>query len=366
MNFSKQELKELTIKYYKEYSDFSYDLAKKYHHDNQKNLKGAFGDLEGFVLYCLIREFKPKIVYEISPDTGMSTYYILQAIKKNSFGTVYGFEIENTKYSNKVPVLDVIKNNQIDKDLIDKYYKLIIGDATKVCEPKEFGLPDIVLIDSCHEKWFAEWYLKKILPSVKYFTMIQDISYSHSIENSTEAEEVSNFLKNKNFILLDTLKGHFMDITNNHFPIRNFLINSVLIGGSNTNINSDDQIPNKKIYIDTKDDFTKLYNNSLKANLINNSIPGGLSQFSSAYLSKVFSVEDNKFISKYLFNLIIGSIYQSTNKVKSIKVCFINLIKGLKYKKNFSTIYLIIKIIILFPINSSKAIYELILHLIKK
>ena len=49
---------------------------------------------------------------------------ILQAIKKNSFGTVYGFEIENTKYTDKVPVLDVIKNNilrGLPGSMVDSY-----------------------------------------------------------------------------------------------------------------------------------------------------------------------------------------------------------------------------------------------------
>ena len=75
--------------------EFSYELAKKSIRDNHLNGRGAFSDLEGTLLYCLIRKFKPNLFFEISPDTGMSTNYILQAFSKNGAGKVVGFELDN-------------------------------------------------------------------------------------------------------------------------------------------------------------------------------------------------------------------------------------------------------------------------------
>ena len=58
------------------------ELADVFHRENQLHGRGAFSQLEGTVLYCLIRRMKPEIIYEISPDTGMSTKYILEAVAK--------------------------------------------------------------------------------------------------------------------------------------------------------------------------------------------------------------------------------------------------------------------------------------------
>ena len=48
-------------------------------------------------MYCLIREIKPKIFFEISPDCGYSSVYITSALKKIK-GILYSFEIEEKKF----------------------------------------------------------------------------------------------------------------------------------------------------------------------------------------------------------------------------------------------------------------------------
>lgn len=367
MNFTKHNLIQIINKYYHEFSQFSYELSKKYHKDNQKNNKGAFGDLEGLIIYGLIREYKPKIIFEISPDTGMSTNYILQAVSKNSFGKVYGFEIEKTKYKNpSLPTLKAIKTNQIDPTLVDKYYNLIIGDATKECNLMKFGNPDIILIDSCHDKWFSEWYVDKLLPNVNYFSILQDISFSHMIELSTEADYVVDSINNKNFLLLDRLRADFTKLINTHFPVRNLMINSILLGGNKIKLISDENFPDKGVYIKSKTNTTLLENICNRAKLINSSFPGGHSQFAATYLSKCLIFEENKYLFRYLYNCIFGSIYLSLDKVRDIERCFINLSKGLIIsKKKLSIIWVMFRMILLFPINSSKAIFSLFLRIIK-
>ena len=367
MEFTKNNLIEITKKYYTEVSEFSYELSKKFHRDNQKYQKGAFGDLEGIVLYSLIREYKPKIIFEISPDTGMSTNYILQALSKNSSGKVYGFEIEKTKYKNpSIPTLKAIKKNQIDTILVDKYYELIIGDATKECDLDKFGNPDIVLIDSCHDMWFSKWYLHNLLSNVNFFSIIQDISYSHMIELSTEADYVVDNLKKKKFFLLDRLRYDLLNFKQTHYPIRNLTINSILLGGNNINLISDDNFPDRGLYLNSKTDKSLLKNKDNRAKLLNISFPGGSSQFAATYLSKCLIFEENKYLFKYIYNCMFGSIYQSLDKVRDIERCFINLLKGLVIsKKKMSILKAIIKMILLFPINSTKAIFSLFQRVVK-
>ena len=103
-------------KYSHEVKDFSLELAKKFHRDNQKYKRGAFSDTEGVFLYCLIRELKPNLIFEISPDTGMSTNYIIQAVSRNGKGRVIGFELEEYKHKN-IPTLEVIRSNQTDNQV---------------------------------------------------------------------------------------------------------------------------------------------------------------------------------------------------------------------------------------------------------
>ncbi|MDC3073746.1 hypothetical protein OA313_01330 [Candidatus Pelagibacter sp.] len=367
MDFTKKNLVQIIDDYYSEFSEFSYELAKKYHKDNQENNKGAFGDLEGLIIYSLIREYKPKIIFEISPDTGMSTNYILQAVAKNSFGKVYGFEIEKTKYKNpRKPTLEAITNNQINPDFVSQYYSLVIGDATKECDLKKYGNPDIILIDSCHEKWFSEWYVNNLLPNVNYFSILQDISYSHMIELSSEADFVVENLKKKNFFLLDNLRSDFTELTDNHYPIRNLMINSILLGGNKINLISSENFPNKDVYLKAKMNKSLLKNSLYRGKLLNLSFPGGKSQFAATYLSRCLSYEENNYLFNYIYDCMFGSIYQSQNKVRDIERCFINLLKGLLLsKKKFSLIKAILKMILLFPINSIRAIFSLFIRVIR-
>ena len=112
-------------------------------------------------MYCLIREIKPKIFFEISPDCGYSSIYITSALKKNKKGILYSFEIEEKKFGKETVnfIKDNIRNYSYNK------HQIIIGDATKTT--LEFPDPDMVLIDSCHERWFAKWYLKELFPKTK-------------------------------------------------------------------------------------------------------------------------------------------------------------------------------------------------------
>ena len=54
-----------------------------------------FCDLEIEMLYMLVREWRPASMFEMAPDHGYSTRWILRAMRRNHFGTLHSFDIKN-------------------------------------------------------------------------------------------------------------------------------------------------------------------------------------------------------------------------------------------------------------------------------
>ena len=121
----------------------------------------------------------------------------MKRLQKNKKGRIIGFELEPSKHSPKRETLKVIAANT-DQFKLDTYYTLVIGDATETVNIEKYGEPDMVLIDSCHDAWFADWYIEKLLPNVKFVSFIQDISYSDRLEPSTESEALRKHISDKN------------------------------------------------------------------------------------------------------------------------------------------------------------------------
>lgn len=195
-------LQVLIKKYSTELSDLSIKIKKKYYEMRKLNFGATFSDFEGEMLYCLIRDRRPEIIYEISPNCGFSSLYITSALSKNKKGKVFSFEIEKKK--NNVPIQKVIENNLFNsKDF--KTLQLVIGDASKTT-PK-FPDPDILLIDSCHDRWFGKWYAKNLLKRVKDLSILQDILFFDRREHSGEADHlISNYLNKNKYVSLGILE----------------------------------------------------------------------------------------------------------------------------------------------------------------
>jgi predicted O-methyltransferase YrrM len=346
-----KQLKTIIGKYVKEIDEFSYKFACLAARDDQLNGKGAFCDVEGILLYCLIRHYKPKLFFEISPDTGMSTNYILQAIGKNGEGKVIGFELEENKQQGTLKsTLQTIKENAVNPLLIDKHYKLVIGDATKTCNIEIFGKPDGVLIDSCHEDWFAQWYLNDLIPHVKKFSLIQDISYVHRREKSTEAETVINYLENKNVnrILVGNLRG-WIESHSNHFPIRDVLSNSILLSGNEEVFDQSDFFPDIGIYELAIQDKSILADRQIRQKLLKASIPGSLSQFAPRYLAKILPFEPNPFLQNKIIHLMFGSLEINRYNQKDFRYCLVTVFKHRKELKQYKLLKVLLRLILSRP-----------------
>tara|TARA_Y100001954_G_C15797315_1_gene598349 strand:+ start:230 stop:1285 length:1056 start_codon:yes stop_codon:yes gene_type:complete len=223
--------KDYLFKIYKRYSSELKILTKQIREDfpKFKKFRATFSDFDGEIMYCLIREIQPKVFFEISPDCGYSSIYITSALKKNRKGILYSFEIEKKKFG--LNTEDLIKKN------IENYkysnHKIIIGDAT-ITTPK-FADPDIILIDSCHDQWFAKWYISNLLPRVKKVAIIQDIVFYDRVEYSGESKELLKNLKNKNYISLGVLERDeiFRKINNQFARRRSFESNTILFSEKN-------------------------------------------------------------------------------------------------------------------------------------
>jgi len=188
------ELVALWRKYKNELKEFSEAYAPKYREAVNSDFVATFGDIEGEFLYILIRELKPDLVYEISPNSGCSTNYLLAAVTRNGSGRVEGFEIEPS--FNGVPTRDAIAKNQISLCDMSRY-TLHIGDARKtVAEKLKTESPNFCLIDSWHEDVFAEFYVRELLPRVKGTVLVQDIAhFDPRPEWSTEAAYLLTYLQ---------------------------------------------------------------------------------------------------------------------------------------------------------------------------
>jgi len=361
-------IKNILKEYAHEVDSFSYDLSCIVARENQIHSKGAFSDVEGIILYCLIRYYKPKLFFEISPDTGFSTNYILEAFGKNGSGKVIGFEIESTKHKQKKSTFEVIKENSVNSQFLDKHYKLVIGDATKNCNIEIYGKPDAVLIDSCHEKWFADWYINKLLPYVSKFSLIQDISYLHRREDSTEAQRLIEHLQNTNSkkIILD--KFHkWINKNINYFPIRNYLTNSILLAGNDSRCVTDDIFPNDIISTRSILQKDSLNDFNYRKKLYRYSFPCGHSQFAPRYLAKILTFEENKFLQKKIANLMFGSLYMAQGRKKHFMYCLIILLLHLRKSKNkFYIFYTILKLILKYPILTIYSPFVLLHQKLKK
>jgi predicted O-methyltransferase YrrM len=168
-------------------------IQKQYFRMQAKGYGTTFGDVEGELLYLLIRHYKPSNLFEISPNAGYSTNYILAALTANGHGELHSFELQ--EHFNGIGTEDVIRGN-LSPEWDGSRLHVHIGDALKTVDRVE-GSVDFCLLDSCHDQWFAEWYVNNLFPRVRGFLFIQDIAFHDRLEPSSEASYVWKFLKDR-------------------------------------------------------------------------------------------------------------------------------------------------------------------------
>lgn len=178
-------------KYHDELSVLSRALRKKFYPMQKAGYLTTFGDIEGEMMYMLVREGQPETVFEISPNAGWSTNYILAALTKNKKGTLHSFDILTHMFGR--PMEEVVRGNQ--SELCDlSRFQLHIGDARETVKTVP-GDIQFLLIDSCHTDWFAKWFTSEVFPRVRGTIIVQDIAHWDRRESSSEATFMLDWLK---------------------------------------------------------------------------------------------------------------------------------------------------------------------------
>lgn len=136
-----------------------------------------FGEKSSFVIYCIIRKMKPKIVVESGVANGVSTFFILNAIIKNGVGKLYSIDInENvgallSDYERKIWNLIIVKPK---RKCLDKTIKKIIMENNMYI--------DIFLHDSNHTYRWQKFEYHFVFPYIAKngFLISDDIDYSYA------------------------------------------------------------------------------------------------------------------------------------------------------------------------------------------
>lgn len=216
-------------KYHDELVEVSRKLRPIMHRMQRQGDLTTYGDAEGEMCYMLIRETQPELLFEISPNAGWSSNYLLAALTKNGKGTLHSFDIIETLHGK--PMEQAIRDNQ-HPDWDQKRFVVHIGDARELTKTVP-GTVDFLMIDSDHTDVFAQWYIKEIIPRVKGYISIQDITFYDRRESSTEATEVLQWLERVRIdaMMVNTLEreARAADVRLDFAERRNLRSNSVIL-----------------------------------------------------------------------------------------------------------------------------------------
>jgi predicted O-methyltransferase YrrM len=141
----------------------------------------ALDDLEAEITYLLIRDQRPKVVMEVSPNAGWSSTWILSALRDNADGgQLWSYDLHDTS------------TRFVPRALSQGRWHIVLGDAREtVAKAPDF---DYLVIDSDHSKGFAEWYVQNLFPRIRRGTHVGVHDVFHRPEPSEEGAVVIAWL----------------------------------------------------------------------------------------------------------------------------------------------------------------------------
>ena len=145
-----------------------------------------FGDYEAEMLYMLVREHKPQNVFEMAPNKGYSSHWILKALHLNdNTSKLHSFDI----HARSVPHMD---------ETYKPRWVFTLGDYANLYDEGKLDMDkfDFIFIDALHETEFARGYCRRLLANHKRKNTVVAI---HDIVADTqgggrESEEVYKYL----------------------------------------------------------------------------------------------------------------------------------------------------------------------------
>lgn len=112
-----------------------------------------FCDREAEMLYIQVREWKPLRVFEMAPNRGYSTHFILSALKANGQGHLDSFDIHGAA------------NRTVSDPELRAYWSFHKQDVMEyiLAHPGMMTKYDFIFIDALHTLQFSRWYTKSLL-----------------------------------------------------------------------------------------------------------------------------------------------------------------------------------------------------------
>jgi len=141
-------------------------------------------DLEAEITYMLIRERTPKIVIEMSPNTGWSTTWILSALRDNGQkGQLWSYDLHDASVKLVPPKLS------------ENRWHFVLGDAKEtLAKAPDF---DHLFVDSDHSEDFAKWYVRELFPRVRSGCIVSVHDVFHQATPSEEGAVVLRWLEER-------------------------------------------------------------------------------------------------------------------------------------------------------------------------
>jgi hypothetical protein len=114
--------------------------------------------------YAAIRALKPKTVIETGVANGVSSSYLLLALWKNAFGTLYSIEIGDTHY-----LPPDRQNGWIVPDYLRTRWQMRIGDSKSILPALlgELESCDVFVHDSLHTYDHMKWEFGQAYPFLR-------------------------------------------------------------------------------------------------------------------------------------------------------------------------------------------------------
>lgn len=153
--------------------------------ESHKGFEG-YGYFESILTYAIIREIKPKIIFEISPACGMSTYPLALAIRANEMGKIYSFEIN--------PEFVAHQKENLRRWGLQEHVETIEGNVKETYKKvlEEITFFDVLFMDSDHGEEMAKFYMTKLWPQTVKFMHIHDFYY---LPNDGEIQYIKKFME---------------------------------------------------------------------------------------------------------------------------------------------------------------------------
>lgn len=142
-----------------------------------------FDDVEGEVLYLLVKELQPMTILEVGPGSGWSTSWALAALQQNAVGTMWSYDIRSNASTENLG------------DIPQRYVRTAdIRDFVAEIPPQL----DMLLWDTDHDPPLAKWAFEVLFPRLRTtgIGMVHDV-YGHPTPSHGEAIQTFNYLNSR-------------------------------------------------------------------------------------------------------------------------------------------------------------------------